>query len=114
MGEEQYEYGYQRLKYGKSKGCCRGFCVTGPKWGRYGIIPFNIIALYFNLVWYTYLAPVYTEKIGKALPIIAMILGVILHYTLLSAAYRDPGFLLRHSKYEELMKSPDLKKYIEE
>ena len=59
-------------------------------------------------MWYIKIAPYYIENIGKALPIVAIILGVLIHFVFILVTWEDPGVLLRNSKYEELIKREDL------
>ena len=103
--EDKYEMGYQRFKYGKNKPCFKGFCVKGPDPSKFVIFLYQTIATFFNLVWYTYLAPYHFRKMNSyALPIVTMILGIFLYFMFNYVTFADPGFLLRHSNYDELSK----------
>lgn len=70
-------YGYERLKYGKNRACCKGFCVTGPGHPRASIVILNILCLYVNVGWYVYLAPYYFLHINAAPPVLAIIFGLL-------------------------------------
>lgn len=105
-------YGYKKFKYGKNRACCKGLCITGPGLETFAVFPLTLILLSMNIYWYSFLTPFYFENLNKALPIITIILGVIDHYLILAITFKDPGYLLRHSKYEELKNRSDIKDYI--
>jgi hypothetical protein len=107
-------WGYEKLKYGVNRACCKGHCVTGPGWPKLSIIILNVLLLYANIGWYVYLGPYYFKYINAAPPILAFLCGIWAQYVLMSLWLRDPGFLLRNSNYDELIKDKDkLNAYIE-
>lgn len=79
---EDYYLGYEKLKYGNNKGCCKGRMVTGPKrFAKTPIVLLNTVCLYINISWYGSLAPIYfnndISNSMQTLCVFAMIFGII-------------------------------------
>ena len=88
--------------------------VTGPGLPVLAISVFQSIVIYLNISWVFCLAPFQINKLNNYMfSILTISLGLFLNCLFTYVTFSDPGFLLRHSNYEELSKREDIKDYIE-